>query len=146
VIPFLPLAVSPSAAPLPSDGTATTEQPMPGVTEPTLRPGLDQTEVTPGIEGFLFTALMVAMAIVVLRLMVRSVRRVQYRSGQAEDMLVDRYQGYLPEDVRHPDSGEDPGARPASDVDLQRSYLQKKYPGYLDSPAPEPQSPDSGRD
>jgi hypothetical protein len=131
---------------MPTSGAVATEQPMPGVTEPTLRPGLDQTEVTPGIEGFLFTALMVAMAIVVIRLMVRSVRRVQYRSEQAEDMLVDRYQGYLPDDVRHPDDMADPDARSASDVDLQRSRLQKKYPGYLDSPAPEPRAPDSGRD
>lgn len=111
-----------------------------------MRPGLDQTEVTPGIEGFLFTALMVAMAIVVIRLMVRSVRRVQYRSSQAEDMLVERYQGHLPEDVRHPHDEVDPDMRAASDVDLQRARLQKKYPGYLDSPAPEPKAPDSGRD
>lgn len=146
VIAFLPLAVSPSAAPASSSGGEASEQPLPGVQEPTLRPGLDQTQVTPGIEGFLFTALMVAMAIVVIRLMVRSVRRVQYRSSQAEDMLVERYQGHLPEDVRQPHDEVDPDSRAASDVDLQRARLQKKYPGYLDSPVPEPKAPDSGRD
>jgi hypothetical protein len=77
--------------------------------------------------------------------MVRSVRRVQYRSAQAEDMLVDRYQGYLPEDLRHPHEDLDVDRRAGSDVDIQRARLQKKYPGYLDSPAPEPKGPDSGR-
>jgi hypothetical protein len=142
VIAFPPLLVSASAVP----GDAATGQPMPGVPEPTLKPGLDQTEVTPGIEGFLFTALMVAMAIVVIRLMVRSIRRVQYRSGQAEDMLVDRYQGYLPPDVRHPEDEVDVDRRSGSDLDIQRARLQKRYPGYLDGPAPEPKAPDSGRD
>ncbi|MFC7403097.1 hypothetical protein [Citricoccus sp. GCM10030269] len=141
---YFSLAVSASAAPSPEAGT--TAQPSPGVQEPTLRPGLDQADVSPGIEGFLFTALMVAMAIVVLRLMVRSVRRVQYRSEQAEDMLVERYQAYLPEEERRPDRDRDPDARPASDLDSQRSCLQQKYPGYLDSPPPVPQAPDSGRD
>ncbi|QCU78662.1 hypothetical protein E7744_11250 [Citricoccus sp. SGAir0253] len=143
MIAFLPLLLSASAAPTGTEGA--TGQPVPGVPEPTLRPGLDQAQVTPGIEGFLFTALMVAMAIVVIRLMVRSIRRVQYRSEQAEDMLVDRYQGYLPEDVRRP-GDRDPDERPGSDVDVQRARLQKRYPGYLDSPAPEPKAPDSGRD
>lgn len=136
----------PRAASAATPGDEAAGQPMPGVPEPTLRPGLDQTEVTPGIEGFLFTALMVAMAIVVIRLMVRSIRRVQYRSGQAEDMLVDRYQGYLPEGVRHPEDELDAGRRSGSDLDIQRARLQKKYPGYLDSPPPQPKAPDSGRD
>lgn len=142
MISFLPLAVSPSAAP--SSGAS--EQPVPGVGDPTLRPGLEQADVTPGIEGFLFTALMVAMAIVVIRLMVRSVRRVQYRSTDAEDMLVERYQGYLPEDELQSRQEGDEQARSASDLDLQKARLQQRYPGYLDSPAPQPKAPDSGRD
>lgn len=114
-----------------------TDRPEPAVPEPTLRPGLDQTEVTPGIEGFLFTALMVGMAIIVLRLMIRSVRRVKHRSETAEDMLVDRYQGYLPEDVRRSTD---------RDVPDPQDRLRQKYPGYLDQPTQQPQSPDSGRD
>lgn len=144
MIAFLPLAVSPSAAPSPSSGAS--EQPVPGVGDPTLRPGLEQADVTPGIEGFLFTALMVAMAIVVIRLMVRSVRRVQYRSADAEDMLVERYQGYLPEDELQTRQEGDEQARSASDLDLQKARLQQRYPGYLDGPAPQPKAPDSGRD
>lgn len=143
MIAFPLLALSASATG--EDGAASGE-PMPGVPEPTLRPGLDQSQVTPGIEGFLFTALMVAMAIVVIRLMVRSIRRVQYRSSQAEDMLVERYQGYLPEHLRHPEDELDDDQRTGSGIDIQRARLQKKYPGYLAGPAPEPKAPDSGRD
>lgn len=111
--------------------------PEPAVPEPTLRPGLDQTEVTPGIEGFLFTALMVAMVIIVLRLMIRSVRRVKHRSETAEEMLVERYQGYLPEGVRR---------NPDRNVPDPQDRLRQKYPGYLDQPTQQPQGPDSGRD
>ena len=76
----LPLVLTALAAASPA--------PVPAVPEPTLRPGLEEAEVTPGIEGFLFTALMVVMAIIVFRVMVRSVRRVQQRSPEAEAMLV----------------------------------------------------------
>ena len=112
---------------------------MPAVPEPTLRPGLEEAEVTPGIEGFLFTGLMVVMAILVIRIMVRSVRRVQQRSPEAEAMLVERHQQHLPEDVRQAESGQD---RDAQD---RVRRLQEKYPGYLQDPTPEPQSPDDGR-
>lgn len=111
--------------------------PEPAIPEPTLRPGLDQTEVTPGIEGFLFTALMVAMAIIVIRLMIRSVRRVKHRSETAEEMLVERYQSHLPEEIRR---------NPDSDVPDPQERLRQKYPGYLDQPTQQPQGPDSGRD
>ncbi|MCT2089413.1 hypothetical protein M3D92_08935 [Micrococcus terreus] len=111
--------------------------PEPAIPEPTLRPGLDQTEVTPGIEGFLFTALMVAMAIIVIRLMIRSVRRVKHRSETAEEMLVERYQSHLPEEIRR---------NPDSDVPDPQERLRQKYPGYLDQPIQQPQGPDSGRD
>lgn len=111
--------------------------PEPAIPEPTLRPGLDQTEVTPGIEGFLFTALMVAMAIIVIRLMIRSVRRVKHRSETAEEMLVERHQSHLPEEIRR---------NPDSDVPDPQERLRQKYPGYLDQPTQQPQGPDSGRD
>lgn len=114
-----------------------TGTPEPAIPEPTLRPGLDQADVTPGIEGFLFTALMVAMAIVVIRLMIRSVRRVKHRSETAEEMLVDRYQGYLPEETRR---------SPEKDTPDPHERLRQKYPGYLADPTQEPKSPDSGRD
>ena len=82
---------------------------------------------------------MVIMAIIVIRIMVRSVRRVQQRSPEAEAMLVERHQQHLPEDVRQgsPDLDRDAEDR------LRR--LQEKYPGYLQEPTPQPQSPDDGR-
>lgn len=119
--------------------TLQAQVPAPAVPEPTLRPGLDEKDITPGVVGFLFTALMVAMAIIVFRLMVRSVRRVQQRSPQAEEMLVERNQPRLSAAQRAAGEGLD-----ASGEDrLER--LRKKYPGYLDRPAPEPQEPDTGR-
>lgn len=47
---------------------------------PNLRPGLDEADITPGIAGFLFTALMVALAILVVRDMVKRLRRMKYHS------------------------------------------------------------------
>lgn len=129
-LPGLPLVLAALAAASPA--------PLPAVPEPTLRPGLEEADVTPGIEGFLFTALMVVMAIIVLRVMVRSVRRVQQRSVEAESMLVERHQQHLPEDVRQ-------AGRPDRDGHDRVRRLQEKYPGYLQDPAPEPQSPDDGR-
>ena len=104
-----------------------------------LRPGLDQEEVTPGIEGFLLTFLMVALSVVVIRMMVRSVRKVKLRSKTAEDMLVERNQPRLSEKQRQ---------RPEIDeLSPDRlGMMRKKYPGYLDSPPLEPQEPESGRD
>lgn len=117
----------------------TAAQPSPGVPEPTLRPGLNENQVTPGIEGFLLTAVMVVFAILVLNLMIRSVRRVKLRSETAEDMLVERHQDYLSEEERERPEGDE------LTPDKAQLYRQK-YPGYLDSPTPEPKSPDSGRD
>ena len=80
---------------------------------------------------------MVAMVIIVLRLMIRSVRRVKHRSETAEEMLVERYQGYLPVEVRR---------NPDADVPDPQDRLRQKYPGYLDQPTQQPLGPDSGRD
>ncbi|GAB3192521.1 hypothetical protein [Nesterenkonia suensis] len=47
---------------------------------PELRPGLEESDITPGIEGFLFTALIVVLLIVVVRDLAKRMRRMQYRS------------------------------------------------------------------
>ncbi|MDO5634990.1 MAG: hypothetical protein Q4G34_09005 [Micrococcus sp.] len=118
---------------------ATREDIGPAVPEPTLRPGLAEADITPGIVGFLATAFMVAMAILVIRMMVRSVRRVQQRSPEAEAMLVERNQQHLTEEQRATGENLD-----ADSLDrLER--LQRTYPGYLNEPTPEPQEPDTGR-
>lgn len=47
---------------------------------PDLRPGLEESDVTPGIEGFLFTALVVLLLLFVVRDLAKRVRRMKYRS------------------------------------------------------------------
>ncbi|NDK31043.1 hypothetical protein [Nesterenkonia haasae] len=47
---------------------------------PDLRDGLSEADITPGIEGFLFTLLIVVMLIVVVRDLAKRMRRMKYRS------------------------------------------------------------------
>lgn len=51
-----------------------------GGESPELRPGLTEADITPGIAGFLFTALMVGLAILVVRDMAKRMRRMKYHS------------------------------------------------------------------
>lgn len=111
-----------------------------GVEDPTLREGLREEDVTPGILGFLATFAFVLVAIVVFRIMIRQIRQVKHRSTTAEDMLVERNQPHLGPQERH--------QRPEVD-ELHQSHtevLRKKYPGYLDMPTLEAEEPDTGRD
>lgn len=109
-----------------------------GTLEASLREGLRDEDVTPGILGFLATFAFVLVAIVVFRIMIRQVRRVKLRSTTAEDMLVERNQPYLSEDERERSEIDDL-------ADSQTDVLRKKYPGYLDMPTLEAKEPDSGR-
>src|SRR5690625_893523 len=109
-----------------------------GVQDPTLREGLRDEDVTPGILGFLATFAFVLAAIVVFRIMIRQIRRVKLRSTTAEDMLVERNQPHL-EDEERERSEIDDLAQSQSDL------LRRKYPGYLDMPMLEAKEPDSGR-
>lgn len=47
---------------------------------PSLREGLEESDITPGILGFLFTALMVVLLIFIVRDMIRRMRRMKYRA------------------------------------------------------------------
>lgn len=60
---------------------ATTPLPTP---TPSLRPGLNEDQVTPGLLGFLLTAFIVVLTSLLVVDMVRRVRRVRYR-GQVEE-------------------------------------------------------------
>lgn len=51
-----------------------------GGESPDLRPGLEEEDITPGIAGFLFTALMVGLAVLVIRDLVKRMRRMKYAS------------------------------------------------------------------
>lgn len=119
--------------------TMLTSAVMTGVEDPTLREGLRDEDVTPGVLGFLATFAFVLAAIVVFRIMIRQIRRVKLRSTTAEDMLVERNQPHLAETERE-----------RSEIDdlsnSQTDLLRKKYPGYLDMPTLEAKEPDSGRD
>ena len=57
---------------------------VPAPDESQLRPGLDPSQVTPGLLGFLMTLFMVIAVILLMRSMVGRVRRVRYRA-QAEE-------------------------------------------------------------
>ncbi|MFJ6281020.1 hypothetical protein [Arthrobacter subterraneus] len=57
---------------------AATVTPAPG-DEPSLRPGLDPSQVTPGLLGFLATLFLVVAVIFLIRDMARRIRRVRYR-------------------------------------------------------------------
>ncbi|MCU1531262.1 MAG: hypothetical protein JWO49_833 [Arthrobacter sp.] len=54
---------------------------------PSLRPGLSEDQVTPGLLGFLLTAFIVVLTALLIVDMVRRIRRVRYRA-QAEETLV----------------------------------------------------------
>jgi len=56
---------------------ATSPPPAPS---PSLRPGLDPNQVTPGLLGFLLTAFIVVLTALLIVDMVRRVRRVRYRA------------------------------------------------------------------
>lgn len=61
---------------------ATSPAPAPS---PSLRPGLDQDQVTPGLLGFLLTAFIVVLTALLIVDMVRRIRRVRYRAQVEEE-------------------------------------------------------------
>jgi hypothetical protein len=61
---------------------ATTPAPAPS---PSLRPGLSEDQVTPGLLGFLLTAFIVLLTALLIVDMVRRIRRVRYRAQVEEE-------------------------------------------------------------
>ena len=64
---------------------ATTPAPTP---TPSLRPGLSQDQVTPGLLGFLLTAFIVVLTALLIVDMVRRIRRVRYRAQVEEERMA----------------------------------------------------------
>jgi hypothetical protein len=64
---------------------ATTPAPVPS---PSLRPGLSEDQVTPGLLGFLLTAFIVILTALLITDMVRRIRRVRYRAQVEEERLA----------------------------------------------------------
>lgn len=65
---------------------ATSPAPAPS---PSLRPGLSQDQVTPGLLGFLLTAFIVVLTALLIVDMVRRIRRVRYRAQVEEDRAAE---------------------------------------------------------
>ena len=59
-----------------------------GAGEPTLRPGLDADQVSPGPWGFFFTFALAAVVVVLVWDMTRRIRRVRYRSQVDENVAA----------------------------------------------------------
>lgn len=66
---------------------------------PPLRDGLSESDISPGIEGFLFTMLIVVLVIVVVRDLVKRMRRMKYRT-RMEAELADEEPDF-PHEVQH---------------------------------------------
>ncbi|XAS67980.1 hypothetical protein V3C33_01215 [Micrococcaceae bacterium Sec5.7] len=64
---------------------ATTPTPNP---TPSLRPGVSQDQVTPGLLGFLLTAFIVVLTALLIVDMVRRIRRVRYRAQVEEERMA----------------------------------------------------------
>jgi hypothetical protein len=64
---------------------ATTPTPLP---TPTLREGISEDQVTPGLLGFIMTAFFVVATALLIVDMVRRIRRVRYRAQVEEDRIA----------------------------------------------------------
>ncbi|WP_350006139.1 hypothetical protein [Pseudarthrobacter sp. WHRI 8279] len=64
---------------------ATTPTPLP---TPTLREGISEDQVTPGLLGFIMTAFFVVATALLIVDMVRRIRRVRYRAQVEEDRMA----------------------------------------------------------
>jgi hypothetical protein len=61
--------------------------------EGTLRPGLSEDQITPGTWGFLLTAFVVVLTILLIVDMVRRLRRLRYRAQVEEAREAERQAG-----------------------------------------------------
>ncbi|MDR7081259.1 hypothetical protein J2X01_000536 [Arthrobacter ginsengisoli] len=96
---------------------ATTPAPTP---TPSLRPGLSQDQVTPGLLGFLLTAFIVVLTALLIVDMVRRIRRVRYRAQvEAERAGAAANEGTQPADDAGPGTpAQDPAGQPGYRPDV----------------------------
>ncbi len=88
---------------------ATTPTPMP---TPTLRDGISEDQVTPGLLGFIMTAFFVVVTALLIVDMVRRIRRVRYRAQVEEERLAAAAAADV--DAADVQDGLDGGARPSA--------------------------------
>ncbi|WP_346959487.1 hypothetical protein [uncultured Arthrobacter sp.] len=110
--------------------TALATSPAPTPT-PSLRPGLNQDQVTPGLLGFLLTAFIVVLTALLIVDMVRRIRRVRYRAQVEEERAAAEEAGrggetgaWQDDTGRHdnaglPESGGPAGRPPAREADTR---------------------------
>lgn len=79
---------------------------------PELRPGLEESDISPGIEGFLFTALIVVLLVIVVRDMAKRMRRMKYRSQVEAE--------YAGEETEFPHEVAEPEIAPAGISEAQQ--------------------------
>ena len=82
---------------------------------PSLRPGLSQDQVTPGLLGFLLTAFIVVLTALLIVDMVRRIRRVRYRAQVEEERAAAAGDG----EARIPETG-NPGAQDSAGLPSNR--------------------------
>ncbi len=75
---------------------------------PTIRPGLDPDQVSPGFLGFLFTFGVVVIMFFLIRDMVKRIRRVRYRAQVEEEALSGRAAANGERDGEADDDGDSP--------------------------------------
>lgn len=79
---------------------------------PSLRPGLSQDQVTPGLLGFLLTAFIVVLTALLIVDMVRRIRRVRYRAQVEEERAA--AEAMTDGAGQQPEAGGAPGAAGAA--------------------------------
>ena len=73
---------------------------------PSLRPGLSEDQVTPGLLGFLLTAFIVVLTALLIVDMVRRIRRVRYRAQvEAEREAAGERRGFPADGTAFPADG-----------------------------------------
>ena len=90
---------------------ATTPAPTP---TPSLRPGLSQDQVTPGLLGFLLTAFIVVLTSLLIVDMVRRIRRVRYRAQVEEERAAAQADGGAPQAADAGPGAQDPAGQPGN--------------------------------
>ena len=101
---------------------ATTPTPLP---TPTLREGISEDQVTPGLLGFIMTAFFVVATALLIVDMVRRIRRVRYRAQVEEERLA----AAAPADVEAADAQEGLDSPPAAAPDSNGDASGPGLPG-----------------
>ncbi|GAC1374589.1 MAG: hypothetical protein NVSMB43_13270 [Pseudarthrobacter sp.] len=94
---------------------STTPTPLP---TPSLRDGITEDQITPGLWGFIMTAFFVLVTAVLIVDMVRRIRRVRYRGQVEEERRAAAEAADIDaDDVRHPvEEDVQSGAKDGSDA------------------------------